>query len=207
MHDVCGIVCLLVYVVFPLVLLVNFLLKKQKQSIKISTSKNAKNHNGSFINIAVLIAMGLLGFLVQNKIPTPPVVTLSGHQKTVLPSNVVKLENKNALIYVKKMDGFYSAEHGPMNCWEGSGYSFESVQTKEYNGIKIHSGTLRKGDEKLYAAWWFDDGTLKTIEQWQWRWSSFSQGSQFSLVNVNCENSFMLNQYIDKLLTQNIFKK
>jgi hypothetical protein len=52
----------------------------------------------------------------------------------------------------------------------------------------IYTSSLEKANDKLYTAWWYDNGNLKTISQVTWRWDSFRSNRPWVLVNVTAES-------------------
>lgn len=131
-------------------------------------------------------------------------VVLTGYHKQLLASGVLKFENARALVYLKPTP-FYGPEHNPMICWQGSGYNFTSIKTEVMNGRQIYSGVLTKGKDKIYSAWWFDNGSLQTISQFEWRWAAAKGSRPFYLVNVNASSEVGLKSVIACLQKENRF--
>jgi hypothetical protein len=75
-----------------------------------------------------------------------------------------------------------------MICWQGSGYNFTSIRKQTITGREVYSGILTKGADKIYSAWWFDNGSLKTVSQLEWRWTAAQGSKPFYLVNVNASS-------------------
>jgi hypothetical protein len=74
------------------------------------------------------------------------------------------------------------------------------------NGHDIYTATLVKNTDRIYAAWWFDNGRLKTVNQFAWRWAVAKNDGQFYLVNVNAASPQKLEQKIEELLAHRIFQ-
>jgi exosortase N len=101
-----------------------------------------------------------------------------------MPNGVTKYSTPETLVYLKPVQAFYSTEHHPLICWEGSGYKFQKVQERQVGNRTIYTGELEKGNEKLYTAWWMDNGEHQTIAQLDWRWRMLKGEDTFRLVNV-----------------------
>ena len=109
---------------------------------------------------------------------------LNNYKVSRVNAGVLKLENERSLVYIKPISGFYSTDHNPMICWSGSGYVFEQVREREVNGLKLYSAVLTNGAAQLYTAWWYDNGTNRTIAQLQWRWDVLRGANDYAVVNV-----------------------
>ena len=111
-----------------------------------------------------------------------------GYTAKRLDADILQLNSPAALIYIKKIRGFYSTEHNPTICWKGSGYTFRKVTCSNIRGTELYVAILARGNEELYTAWWYDNGLLRTIGQFKWRSDVFKGGNEYSLVNVTCSD-------------------
>jgi exosortase N len=212
-HDIIGVICLLVYVVLPLLWLSQVYLKK---SVKVE--KNPRQYQlvrlESYelrypiihVALAVTLIITLFSLKTMDELSNKnaDAVVLTGYHKQLLASGVLKFENARALVYLKPTP-FYGPEHNPMICWQGSGYNFTSIKTEVMNGRQIYSGVLTKGKDKIYSAWWFDNGSLQTISQFEWRWAAAKGSRPFYLVNVNASSEVGLKSVIACLQKENRF--
>jgi exosortase N len=206
MHDLVGMCTLIVYVILPLIALSGSFLKRfGKINPKMEDQSKATAH---FLKYPLLHFMffGVIIFISIHSSENVPAahknskyIALKGYQKTFLQNNVLKFENKEALIYMKPTS-FYAPEHNPMICWTGSGYEFQLIKKEMINGTEIYTGTLVKGKDKIYASWWFDNGKMKTIDQFQWRWNAARENQDFYLINVNATKSEDLKRITETLL-------
>jgi exosortase N len=200
-HDIVGIVCLIIYVLIPAYFIIKFMAKRPKREAEIEKSTNHKSR--LIINIFLLTAVIAAGFKIEVLSPsdskTISVCNISGYTKSILSNDVVKLEKPGTLIYIKSTRTFYGAEHNPMICWKGSGYEFKHIVCKNICGREVYTGTLQKGKDLIYAAWWFDNGKYQTIDQLDWRWKAF-KGENFYLINVNVEKESSLEKEVKELL-------
>ncbi len=135
------------------------------------------------------------------RITTPD--ALAGYKGETVPGNVIKLSNDQVLIYIKPLAGFYSMEHHPMICWKGSGYAFKKVAEKD----NVYQGILEKGQERLYTAWWYDNGDLSTTSQLSWRITAMSSSKKFSLINITAASPEALRQQIACFRQSNVLRQ
>ncbi|HEY1200329.1 MAG TPA: hypothetical protein VGE79_05080, partial [Niastella sp.] len=137
---------------------------------------------------------------------TSTVATVEGYKTEWITAEIVKLQNSESLIYVKHIPGFFSADHHPMICWKGSGYSFNQVQIETVAGRRIYIALLENGNGKLYTGWWYDNGMEQTIEQMSWRRKMLLGERPFSVVNVTAEDKQQLISAIDGVIRGNRLK-
>ena len=93
-----------------------------------------------------------------------------------------------------------------MICWRGSGYELRQVKTIEVGKQEVYSAVLEKENEKLYTAWWYDNGNDRTIDQFDWRWNVLMGKSKYSLVNITAAEPLVLEKEIRKVQDDNRFK-
>ena len=199
-HDVIGIVCLLLYVILPLLFIMRFI--HGKESVIKKTMLPA-----SSVKRIILLNMFLFTLLFFAALRINPrsgevfrdtKYMIDGCRKEILKTGIIKFESDSALIYIKPLH-FYSAEHNPMICWTGSGYEFTRISKERIMNVEIYTGMLTRGNEKIYTAWWFDNCTTRTIDQFEWRWKAVTGKDEFSLVNVNAATRAGLNEEIRKM--------
>jgi exosortase N len=201
-HEIIGVLCLSIYVIIPLIYFSKYFFKKES-GIKNKVEEFTETSPTSTYIINVFLAITLC--FVGNDVRTLSTIlstenySLKGFEKEVLKSGVTKLENATALVYIKPLQ-FYSAEHNPIICWKGSGYEFKKIDKTFVGNTEVYKGVIEKGNEKIYTAWWFDNGKNKTINQFNWRWDAFSSNTEYFLVNVNTSDVNKLNDEIIKLL-------
>ncbi|PVY43137.1 exosortase N [Pontibacter virosus] len=188
MHDVLGLICLALYALAPFYILSQFLHRCLGNAIPAKENEPTVSLRGSlllnYLLLLMLIGTGA-GIKSENKLmATLAIPQLPGFEQQLMPNGVTKYSNTETLVYLKPVQAFYSTEHHPLICWEGSGYKFRRVQQLQVGNRTIYVGELEKGSEKLYTAWWMDNGQHQTIEQWDWRWRMLKGEEKFSLVNV-----------------------
>jgi exosortase N len=138
--------------------------------------------------------------------PTAAAVAVDGYKTERVTTEIVKLQNSQSLIYVKNIPGFFSADHHPMICWKGSGYSFKQMQLETIGGQQVYTALLINGKEQLYTSWWYDNGIERTVEQMIWRRKMLVGGRPFSVVNVTAGNKQQLMREIGDIIRSNRLK-
>ncbi|GAA4300759.1 exosortase N [Nibribacter koreensis] len=206
MHDVVGMACLILYAVLPFYFLARHLHQKLPVQPVLSEPSGFKKPASILsLNVILLLLFIGAGLRLQKKVDpmAQAPAEVAGFTQEALPSGVRKISSPETLIYVKPIRAFYSTEHHPLICWEGSGYLFKHVQTRLVTGREIYVGQLEKGKDRLYTAWWMDNGTYQTITQSDWRWRMFMGEAPFQLVNVTASSEEQLTSSVKQLLRTN----
>jgi exosortase N len=207
MHDLTGIICLLVYVVLPLLCLFSFILKRTEKPYidprfdkTIRLTPNELRYPLIHIVLAIMLVVIAFNIKSMDDLNDKSVsnISLTGYKKVVLESGVIKFEKAGALVYVKPSP-FYCPEHDPMICWQGSGYVFSTIKKEIIAGRQVYLGVLTKAKDKIYAAWWFDNGNIKSINEFEWRWAAAKGAKLFYLVNVNAATEAALLEAVKNL--------
>jgi exosortase N len=205
LHDVIGVLCLIFYVILPMLFIFKWIIFRLRDQIDSPVHK--MQSSTIFMVNTVLV---LLICYAATRVESEPVrfknekkYALNGFDRTVLSTGVQKFENKKALIYIKPLR-FYSAEHNPMICWRGSGYEFKRINTEKLEGKEIYTGILEKDTDKIYTAWWFDNGNCKTIAHTEWRFKSMKGEGEFVLININASTEKELKELSKKFLTSTL---
>jgi exosortase N len=201
-HDFVGILCLIIYVILPSYFIIHWLANKAALKSSTSGATQKKLSQILFFNSILLVAVFLTGFIRRME-PEPTSISkmsMQGYRKEILNDGILKFEKPGILLYWKRLQHFYGAEHNPMICWVGSGYVFKQIKKQILGNKEIYLGTLKKGNDLLYSAWWFDNGHYQTIRQSDWRWRAF-RGEEFYLVNISSGNEETLRKEIVRLLS------
>ena len=189
MHEATGIICLAAYIIIPLLWACPWLVRRFGKPIEM---KPARRETDRFmLALSHLCLAGCIALVAyKTTLPgagTPAVAglpSIPGYTLSALPNHVTRAENDTALVYLKPVGGFYRTDHHPTICWQGSGFAFKQVKEERAGGIAIYTAVLQKGEERLYTAWWYDNGKAQTISQWEWRWNALRYGSDYTLVNI-----------------------
>lgn len=202
LHDLVGIACLIIYVFIPLMIGLKLIINRfghTKEALQIV--KPADQFRYPLLHSLLLIISLFVAFRVVPAdafVYKPGEINMEGFKKQQMENGIYKFENQEALIYIKPTV-FYAPEHDPKICWTGSGYIFKSIQKERWNGFELYTAVLEKGKDKIYAAWWFDNGTTRTTDQITWRWKGLKGEPRFYLVNVNASSQKTLKAEVGKI--------
>jgi exosortase N len=210
MHEIVGLLCMIVYIVIPLYLLGQWLV------VKYGHEPTSAKRNLPFIatfakGAIILISLGLMavGIRIDHSRSQSTVshakVGAPGYTVTKMDDGVTKLVNHATLLYIKPIPEFFSGEHTPLLCWKGSGYTFKNTQQTTIGGHEIYYGQIIKNEEVLYTAWWYDNGTIQTIDQFNWRIRMMRGEDKFSLINVTAADEHTLRKMIQSILKTNYY--
>jgi exosortase N len=125
-----------------------------------------------------------------------------GFSSEVMPNGVVKMSNEEALIYLKPIAEFFSGEHTPLFCWRGSGYQFRHIRELPIGAHVIYCGEMIRPDGKLWTAWWYSNGEVQTIDQFDWRGRMMRGEKDFLLINVTAADEQTMLKYTRKLIEE-----
>jgi len=208
MHEILGVFCLLAYVMVPLHYLAKILVVKFGKPVEAPASPAA---NYTLSRMALLlpgIFILAMGFTMkpeggESVIPHPSVKFQDARSET-LNGGITKLTTADLLIYVKTIPEFFTGEHTPLLCWRGSGYQFKSIHKERVGQFEIYEGMLVRGEEQLYTAWWYTNGELVTIDQFEWRGRMIKTREKFGLVNVTAKEQMLLHQRLKHILNDGL---
>lgn len=212
LHELIGLVCLLVYVMLPATF---FIQRKLAHSKPVQTILRVETLfvKGIIVkNFIVCISLFLsIAYVKEQRkllrntgnIALP---AMAGYNAEMIDKDIVKLEKTGVLIYIKHVMGFYSTEHSPMICWAGSGYELKRIQHQSIAGIELYTAKLVKGDEILYTCWWFDNGDYRTISQLNWRWKNMRGSPDFSIVNITASSEAQMTAEVERLINSGDLK-
>lgn len=212
MHEVMGLICLLVYVVLPAVFITNRVINRYGKTPVVITASSSTTGKVKQVTIhavlAILMIIATRGVVQRNDATnnlSDTLPTIAGYQVQRV-TDVLKLQNGRALVYIKPIEGFYSADHNPMICWRGSGYEFRQVEKSSVNGQIVYMALLQKKEDMLYTAWWYDSGTKQTIDQLTWRWDALQHHTKYALINVTANTREKLEQEVKKIQQEQRFR-
>lgn len=211
-HGWIGIGCLFLYVMLPAIWLSGWLTRRFGKDRKDSLRPAA-----SLTGMGMLTAQLLLIFAVaiaamvikkektalQNDTSPAPLVT--GFNVTRVDASILKLDNPQALVYIKTIPGFYSGDHHPMICWRGSGFSFRQIEEQRIASNTVYTAILDDGRQKLYTAWWYDNGVKRTIDQFNWRWDVACGANRYALINLTASSETELKKLTSEVMMHQPF--
>lgn len=203
MHDVVGILCLLLYTVVPLFLLSKWVVTRfgipalaRKPARPLATVVR-----GSIVVLALMM-LALGSFMshrhehVRTRVGRAQLASLKSE---LMQNGITKFYDGDILVYVKPIPEFFTGEHTPLICWKGSGYRFGAVRRSTIAGREVYVGSLIKGVSHLTTAWWYDNGEIETISQWDWRLRMLQGEADFCLVNVTAKDPQTLYKNLESI--------
>ncbi len=206
-HELTGFVTLFLVHCIPLY----FIIKKGH----INYFKNINTTSVSFfpskyIFLIPFFFMGVLQSkpLLSTKKTTDTYVTplLKDYQIQKEKFNILQLKNHNSLVYFKPQHTFSISNHNPLICWKGTGYQVRNEQKIEINNVKLYTAILINGSEVLHTAWWYDDGqSIKTTNEFLWRYLQLKDDKKFHLINLSCHTKDELLEEVFFLTQQPLF--
>ncbi len=125
---------------------------------------------------------------------------IPGYTSHIVKGDVLKLSNENSIVYIKSPVAPYRADHNPMVCWRGSGFSFKKIDKWPFQDLNINHAELVKGQQKVHTAWWFQSVDHRTGNQFEWRKRGLLNHESFYLINVTSPTKEGLKQQINILL-------
>lgn len=209
LHEGVGILCLLGYVMFPMWFFCRWLVRRWgKEKVFVQTKMTMTSSWILPMTVVALLLTGIGIHIAQLRGNTDIAhanVQVKDFKETRMEGGITKLQNKDLLLYVKPIPEFFTAEHTPLICWKGSGYAFASIKKVKIGKQEIYTGLLTKSGAKLYTAWWFDNGKVRTIEQTEWRLRMVKGEKRFCLVNLTASREDILLKGLSALLQKNMF--
>ncbi|WP_276479960.1 exosortase N [Paraflavitalea pollutisoli] len=211
MHEIMGLLCWTAYVLVPAVFITKWMIRRAGRSNQtiMATAATTRWPLSWLIQaiLLILMAVAVRQLVQRNESGAIDVVSkpVPGYKQQKIGTDVVKLENDQSLVYIKPIPGFYSADHNPMICWRGSGYQLKQTEEAVIGTQTVYRASLQKERDRLYTAWWYDDGLLRTISQWDWRTDALLHRKRFSLVNITAASKKQLEQEIMAVLADNRF--
>jgi exosortase N len=211
LHGIFGLLLLGGYVLLPLLPMIRYTIHRFGHPVL--PAKGSPAVRGRWVlagNLLVVIAMIIVTTI--NLLKKEPVSTrftrdaIPGYTLRNLPNAILQLDNGQSMVYIKPIPGFYYTDHTPSICWEGSGYTFNTLQESTRGGIHVFEGKLEKGREILYTAWWYDNGAAQTINPFRWRWDLIRGGAPYAVVNVTTTTQPQLEAEITHILRTHTFQ-
>ncbi len=204
MHQILGLTAFVLYSLIPIYFLskIWLLYIGKSQHEKIPIKINEKKSSNFLIGFACvgIVLLSYQFIQTQPKQVAPSLNMPSTYVKEAVNAEVTKYADSHSLIYIKTMSSFLSGEHSPLICWVGSGYEAKKFVEVEKKGVKLYTGILEKGDQKLYTAWYYSNGHDRTNSPWLWRIKSLQRAGNFYLVNLTSASRKELDNLLDELV-------
>jgi exosortase N len=211
MHEVTGLVCLTIYVLLPAYWLINKTIAYNPYLHDTTTTSTPPNTKlilaFHLVIIATLCFARLRHIETEASIPLLRPVSVAGYTATMYDKEICKYNNAQTLVYIKKPKSLLSPEHNPVMCWLGTGYTFANIKETHTPKGTIFTGVLLKGKDKLYTAWWYDNGLERTTNNMDWRWKVLKGSPQFAIINVTTSTPEALLHRVNEIMSNNTFRK
>lgn len=210
LHEIIGIVSLVVYFALPFLMLLNWYGKKFKTK-RISAvhvkPKSRQNHT-LILSTTIVVVLASFYFLHQKKDIVQQYKAIEGYQLKQYQYGVAQYSNEHTLLYIKPEVPFYAANHHPRLCWKGSGYLFTNEKVTQIHGHEIITAMLKneQGDI-LYSAYWFQHNEQIISNELAWRWQAMLHGTSFKMINITTASESQLNVEVSKWLNQHTSKQ
>jgi exosortase N len=205
LHEILGILCLVLYVMLPLYFLGKWMVYRFGSPLEKPIATLVLPFFVKTTLITMSIVLMAIGFAIRPRIVESEITHAEVKFNETVPQNieggVTKIESDDLLIYIKPIQTFFSGEHTPLICWKGSGYQFKSIRKEKIAGIEIFCGVLVKDKESLHTAWWYTDGNINTIDQFAWRTKMMKNKKRFSLVNITAKDQTELTKNLSSIFT------
>ncbi len=205
MHEIIGLLCFALYVILPIHFLSKWIIRKYGKGV--SSAERISPFTRTYKLLISTLAFGLLvvGIHIYFKKETGSKVShvsaaLPGFKTEKMKDGITQLSNEQLLIYLKPIPEFFTAEHTPLICWMGSGFHFEGIRKKTIKGHEVYVGELVNEGQSLYTAWWYSNGDVQTIDQFDWRFRMMKGEEKFSLVNMTANDEATLEENINRML-------
>ncbi|MEM7659746.1 MAG: hypothetical protein AAF399_26775, partial [Bacteroidota bacterium] len=117
--------------------------------------------------------------------PTPPAfVHDSSGEFHLLDNGIYECRTMDHLVYLKPPVSTWKSDHSPAICWQASGYEMKQIQQTVIAGQAVYQAIFTRGAERLYTAWWYDNGDHQTHLQLDWRRRQLQGETPYCLINV-----------------------
>jgi exosortase N len=208
MHEVIGVAGLVIYVVMPLYFLARWMMGRFGKPVGIGHQPRSFQHMTKIVVLFLAVGVIVLSIRLhynKNRSPvTHAQVSFRGLQTIKMKDGITKIVDDELLIYIKPIPEFFTGEHTPLLCWKGSGYKFGSIKKITIGEREFYSGELQKEGATLYTAWWYNNGKINTVNQWDWRSRMFKGEARFCLVNVTAKDEGNLTQSLHAIFEKDL---
>jgi exosortase N len=208
-HELIGVFSMITYMAFPVYLLINYLVKRFGGEQVIRSTKAFPSFSKHSI-ISIMMFAGLFFSFKSVEQNSKTLVrdfkieklNLNGFIKVKKQDGVMEFRSDSLLVYIKPAVKVFESDHPPALCWKGSGFDVEQISEVNVNNTIILMATIKKGVNIQYTAWWYDNGKIKTTNQWLWR---FSKGEPFRIINLTSNNKTQLMINCNEFLKKRLF--
>jgi exosortase N len=223
MHDALGILVMVAYIFIPLHFLTRWTVHRfgkplQRLNNPFSQVPSVKQIWTLYFISTLILALGIYMNLKRNNaIMSYANVTINTSKLEISEDNVflnlqtkqidecvTKIYNDGILIYIKPIPEFFSGEHSPLFCWQGGGYEFKRIRKAVVNEQTIYLAQIVNRQETLFTAWWYSNGEVNTVDQFDWRMRMMQGEPAFNLINVTCSSEQKLMSNLNDIFQRQI---
>jgi exosortase N len=181
-HELTGLFGLLIYVLLPIAGLIWWLSPRTTAPLR-SVPLWPQARRWASVTLGILCLISGYHHLVRVSPPAHPTAPPPGW--TRLDHGVLRQEADGVLCYRKPPVAAWQAGHSPLSCWQGSGYSLGTIEVETVAGQLVFVAELTQPDQPtLYTAWWYTNGSHRTLDQWEMRWQQARGASPYTLINL-----------------------
>jgi exosortase N len=196
-HQIIGLLSLIIYSIGPFYFLIQyFFVKERELSTHVSEPSNKMF---TFIPMALLfLAIGSsFKFNIDRRFSRQDLLlenlVLPGFTKNKKEDGVMEFKNDSFLIYIKPAIRPFEGGHPPQICWNASGFELCNFEKIRFGNHSYMAGTLKKNNLQQFTIWWYDNGSCRTVNEWEWRRNS---GKPFRVVNVCGTDSISVVEFV-----------
>lgn len=208
-HDLIGMGSLLLYTLVPVFFLIRWLIRRFGSSPQTDQGESKPSFVKSLCLtlILCLCLVAVSGFVKQQskaqvKDEKLEMLRLPGYSKSLKEDGVYEFLKADVLIYIKPANKAYESDHPPAMCWQASGFRLDEISEQHDGDATILKAVLKRDSVTQYTAWWYDNGSEKTVSQWKWR---FSKGEAFRIINITTDDPKKLDSLCRFYLKQKLF--
>ena len=204
-HEVIGIASLLVFHIFPMILLIRYFLRKKwvvQQPIKPTTKRFYKPALYSLSLVSMLMIWQT--FRAENTNNNPlKVYDFPGYTASKSPDGVVTYARGKVLFTLKPMNPLSFSNHHPMICWRGDGFEISNESSTALGETKCMQATLKSANNNMQTVWWYANSSgFATTNELQWRLRSVLDQEKFYLLNFTSSSRDEMIYSINEITNQ-----
>jgi exosortase N len=206
-HELTGILAMIAYVAVPVFFFIRFIVKRYGKA----RANGEFSPPGPVSRLAFPIVTGLMVWLAHNVVvkeenaqadPLLAKLEIPGFTRVLKEDGVAEFRSPSLLVYIKPPVRPFQSDHPPALCWKAAGFDVEQVSEEIICGNKVLMAVLKKDSAVQYTAWWYDNGKVKTTDQWVWR---LSRGEAFRIVNLTAANKDFLVKECGRFAAMKLF--
>lgn len=153
LHHTVGLVCFIVYQVFPMLFLIRFIKPKNYEN------SSSENHSKTIYLLLIYSIIFITSLEMKNEKNDAILENLNPKYKVTagkwVDNEVFKINTTDTLIYIK------TPSHKPLICWTGDGYKIIESEEIMVKNETIWYNVMEKNNIKYVSYWWYECGEKK----------------------------------------------